>query len=98
MGSSAESVGSFGRRELGSGSTKGAAPPTFAFASPRICVGDAKAKAEGAHRICSEKAHNTGLRIRTSQFERLLSRRIPCFSTPKPHTTRFPPTDSADEA
>jgi len=47
IGSSAESVGGFGRGELSSGSTKGAAPPTFAFASPRFCVGDAKAKAEG---------------------------------------------------
>lgn len=52
-GSSPKFVGGF-RVVFGESSAqarqKGVAPSTFAFASPRVCEGDAKAKAEGASR------------------------------------------------
>ena len=47
-GSPAEFVGRFRRRELSSGSTNRGTPRAFAFASPVICVGDAKAEGDGA--------------------------------------------------
>ena len=37
---------------------KGAAPSTFAFDRPSLGEGDAKAKAEGASRICRGKVTN----------------------------------------
>jgi len=40
--------GQFWLGKLSSGSTEGCRPSAFAFASPRKCEGDAKAKAEGA--------------------------------------------------
>ena len=97
-GSSPVTVGRFRGRSSAQARQKGAAPTTFAFASPRICEGDAKAKAEGANRIYRERVENTD-----HQFERQIQPAFrmlesPCFASDSRLSVRFSPTVTGDEA
>ena len=98
LGSSPVTVGRFRGRSSAQARQKGAAPTTFAFASPRICEGDAKAKAEGANRIYRERVENTD-----HQFERQIQPAFrmlesPCFASDSRLSVRFSPTVTGDEA
>ena len=98
FGSSPVTVGRFRGRSSAQARQKGAAPTTFAFASPRICEGDAKAKAEGANRIYRERVENTD-----HQFERQIQPAFrmlesPCFASDSRLSVRFSPTVTGDEA